>query len=461
VSSSDRLDAHRREQARQLFGLGRTSIKTGDRAHGRELLLKAVEYDRDHSEAWLWLSATTDDPAEQKKYLEWAVAANPANAAARRGLAILTGKLNPRDVLPEGQSPEPRRPAQPETADVRRTFDCPQCGGRLRFDPDLMDLRCEHCGHVEVVDEVALKDGAQALDLALPTERGHRWAEAERRFVCQQCSAVTILPVGEKSSACAFCGNAALLAAPEDVALLPPQGLLPMAFEAETAAQHVRAWLKRGFFAPDDLAKMARSGGLRPAYVPFWIFEATLTAKWQAEVREGSGRNARWVWRSGERTFFFSDHLEPGTRALPADLLRRVPAFDLTQLLVFKPEYLAAWPTAVYDISLADASLNAHEKMVKEARKQLLYKAAPGRDIRDLEVSPGSFSGEAYKLVMLPVWIGAYAYLGRMYRVLVNGQTGAVAGDKPVDWVKVALVALGAAIVIAFAAYLLYFFLPR
>jgi hypothetical protein len=153
--------------------------------------------------------------------------------------------------------------------------------------------------------------------------------------------------------------------------------------------------------------------------------------------------------------------MEPGTRALPADLLRRLPAFDLAKLLVFKPEYLAAWPAALYDIALADASLRAHEKMVKDARQQLLFKAAPGRAIRGLEVSPGSFSGELYKLVVLPLWVGAYAYLGKTYRVLVNGQTGAVLGEKPLDWVKVALVAISALILIGFVMALIVFFSSR
>ena len=41
--SFDRLGDHRRQQAQDLFRLGRTCVKTGDKAQGRELLLKAVE----------------------------------------------------------------------------------------------------------------------------------------------------------------------------------------------------------------------------------------------------------------------------------------------------------------------------------------------------------------------------------------------------------------------------------
>lgn len=459
--SFDRLGDHRRQQAQDLFRLGRTCVKTGDTARGRELLLKAVEYDRDLSDAWLWLSATTADPAEQKKYLEWAVAADPANAPARRGLALLTGRLKPQDVLPEGGSVQPRAPEAPAETEVRRTFECPQCGGRLRFDPELVDLKCGHCGFVQAVEEVALHDGAHPLDFTLPTARGHLWAVGERRFNCPQCGAATLLPAGGKSALCPFCGNTALVEAQEEARLVPPDGLIPMALEAEAAYAAVRRWLGRGFFAPDDLARLVRDKHLRPAYVPFWLFEAQLTARWSAEVEEGYGRDRRWVFQSGDYTFFFREELQPGARALPASLLQRLPKFDLKKLVAFKPEYLADWPAALYDLSLANAALRAREAMVKSAGLQILPRLAPGRAVRNLQVSPDRFSGEFYRLVLLPLWIGAYTYLGRTYRVLVNGQTGAVAGDKPVDGVKVALVAVAAALILALLLYLGFYFGSR
>lgn len=459
--SLDRLSDHRRRQAQDLFRLGRARVKSGDKARGRELLLQAVERDRDLSDAWLWLSATTDDPAEQKKYLEWAIAADPANAPARRGLAILTGRLKAEAVLPEGVSVQPDVPAAGAAAEVQRSFDCPQCGGRMRFDAELMNLKCAHCGFIQAVEEVSLRDGAHPLDFTLPTARGHLWAAGERRFHCPQCGAATLLPAGGKSALCPFCGNAALVEAAEEADLISPDGVIPMALEAEAASAAARRWLGRGLFAPDNLAAVVRHHALRPAYLPFWIFEATLTARWSAEVAEGYGRNRRWVPRTGEHIAFFRDQLQPASRAVPAGLLKRLPPFDLKKLLAFKPEYLADWPAALYDIALADASLLAREQMVKAVRQELLYKAAPGQQVRNLEASTDHFSGELYKLALLPLWIGTYTYRGRLYQLLINGQTGAAAGDKPVDGVKVALVAVGALVILAFLLYLLFFFASR
>ena len=48
----------------------------------------------------------------------------------------------------------------------------------------------------------------------------------------------------------------------------------------------------------------------------------------------------------------------------------------------------------------------------------------------------------------LPVWIAAYLYQNKTYRFIVNGQTGAVTGEAPLSWWKVAGVALLVALVI-------------
>ncbi len=461
MSTLDRDAERRRNTAENLYQHGRQALAAHERTRARALLLQAVDYNRGHSEAWLWLTATTSDPVEQKQYLEWAIAADPGNVAARRGLGLLTGQINRADLAPPEveATAAPAASSEPQAVSLRRTFDCPQCGGRLRFDPALVDLRCENCGFVEVVAEAPAAAEA-VLDFALPTRQSRRWAEAERRFTCGQCGAGAVLPVGATSQTCPFCASAALVAAPEEADLLPPQGVIPMGLAAEAVQAHVRAWLGQGRFTPDDLLQLARRRPLQPVYVPFWRFSSALTTRWRAQVTEGEGRSAQSVWRDGEETFFYPRWLQAGTRALPADLLRQIEPFDLEGLVAYKPEYLAGWPAGTYDLSLAQASLDAQAGMLKDATRKLGPRVAshsmPGRLVSEWQVSGTDFTGQTYQLVLLPVWIGHYQYRGRGYRVVVNGQSGQVAGDKPLDEVKVALLiglGLAALLVLGVAAW--------
>jgi hypothetical protein len=53
--------------------------------------------------------------------------------------------------------------------------------------------------------------------------------------------------------------------------------------------------------------------------------------------------------------------------------------------------------------------------------------------------------GLSSEAVLFPVWIMAYTYQDRVFRFLVNGQTGKSSGEAPTSWKKV-IVAIGIAI---------------
>jgi len=61
-----------------------------------------------------------------------------------------------------------------------------------------------------------------------------------------------------------------------------------------------------------------------------------------------------------------------------------------------------------------------------------------------------------FKHVLFPVWISAYRYRGRIFRLLVNARTGEVQGERPWSAAKIALLVVGViaviGIVIAVAA---------
>ncbi len=143
------------------------------------------------------------------------------------------------------------------------------------------------------------------------------------------------------------------------------------------------------------------------------------------------------------------DALRNGERERGRDLLRQAGPFEMDKVLEYQPAFLAGWPAGSYDVSLAQASLEGRASMHKEAGRQLQFKAAPGQDVTDLSVTSSDFTGQTFQLVLLPLWVGAYQYQKQSYRVLVNGQTGKVAGERPVDKVKIALLALAGLIVVA------------
>ncbi len=54
-----------------------------------------------------------------------------------------------------------------------------------------------------------------------------------------------------------------------------------------------------------------------------------------------------------------------------------------------------------------------------------------------------------YKHILLPIWISSFHFNNKVYRFLVNGQTGKVSGNAPISALKVTIVSLVAIVVIA------------
>jgi hypothetical protein len=63
------------------------------------------------------------------------------------------------------------------------------------------------------------------------------------------------------------------------------------------------------------------------------------------------------------------------------------------------------------------------------------------------------WSALTYKHVLLPVWMASYRWKQKTYRVVVNAATGEVQGERPWSWLKIALLVLLVAALIAGIVY--------
>jgi DNA-directed RNA polymerase subunit RPC12/RpoP len=426
----------------ELLREGITAAKNGNREQARRLLTEATRMEGSDARPWIWLSATTDEPEEKRKYLEYAVAADPSDAAARKGLVILTEKLDKSRLVPEGASVEPLRPTAPEEV-PSAVYQCSQCGGQMKFEVQRSGLVCQHCGHVQQVSQRQSSEvPGQPIDFVLPTTVAHRWAETQKRVICQSCGAVTLLSPQQKTDPCIYCGSNRLVESAEAGELIDPQAIGLMEVDEDQAYHQVKAWLAKGSFIPDNLVAQSRKLQLRPGYFPFWTFDGTLELPWSCEVNEGSSRYPHWVSRSGSEFEFFDNILVPGLKAMTSEEVAKIGPFNLKELVEFKPEYLVGWQALSYDRTLSDASLLGREEVITKLRRSAYTRVELGRSKRNINFGAGKWSGLTFKHILLPIWTGSYRYRDRNYRVLVNGQTGKSGGEKPQDWLKIFLIGL-------------------
>lgn len=147
----------------------------------------------------------------------------------------------------------------------------------------------------------------------------------------------------------------------------------------------------------------------------------------------------------------------PGLRRLsPSDLAGLGP-FMMDELVEFSPDHLAGGMALAYDIPMEDASLKAREMVFKKVKDSIAGQVMPGQAKRNFSTGDGKWSDLTYKLALLPIYTGNYAFQGKRYRLLVNGQTGRVSGKKPVDNIKVAMVVIASLILLVVLVFVLLF----
>jgi hypothetical protein len=110
-------------------------------------------------------------------------------------------------------------------------------------------------------------------------------------------------------------------------------------------------------------------------------------------------------------------------------------SYQLDKLVGYDAAFLAGVQAQAYDIKLEEGWELGRGQM-RERTKQACISQASSRRIRNFSMNL-EFNNESWRYVLLPVYLATYRYGAESYQVLINGQTGKLAGQRPVDWRKI------------------------
>ena len=379
----------------------------------RNYIERALENSDDmqtRAQANYYLSLLTDDPLQKRKYLEDTLAIDMTHAEARRALAVLDGKLKAKDIVNPDRMPAPDTGTITVQAD---RFTCPKCGGRMVYAPDGVSLICEYCSRNQRLSTTS-SSGEQDFIVAMADGSGLRSPVAVQTFKCQGCGATFILAPEEISATCAYCGSVHVVALEEKQQMVEPDSILPMAFDQKQATWHLVHWVEGSKITPQEQVQPPR--GL---YLPTWTFDIIGSMPWNGMVF----RNKREVPVSGTKEINFNDVRILGSKKLANLMVKTLPEFDLSCATKYDARFLAGWMADVYDLPMADASLEARRISVEHLRKMIIQEFGY---IQNLGYSSSGIMVSAFKLILVPIWEPALKAHDRTGRVLINGRTGSV-----------------------------------
>jgi uncharacterized protein (DUF983 family) len=294
-----------------------------------------------------------------------------------------------------------------------------------------------------------------------------------RTFTCPQCGATQHFDPATRTLSCPFCGTNLELdpapAAPVDSVPAELRDIVPFAIAHADALARLRTWLGKAFWSPNDLASRAAVDVTAGIYVPHYGFILDVHANWtgayaqthyRTEVSTTTDANGNtqvrsrqvpytvWYPESGQHDGTYAT-LVCASRGLTQREADALLPFDVDAARPDRSDYLAGFSTELPRFPVAEAWRSAGNERI-DAQVRSACAAMTGQ----LRTYHWVTEQASETLLWLPVWIYRYRYGEQFHRVVMNGQTGKVSGDRPVSprKVGVAVLAVLIAAVILFTA---------
>jgi hypothetical protein len=331
---------------------------------------------------------------------------------------------------------------------------CPSCSAPV----ETADAFCPNCGAPQGKRAPAVQETAPAFG-----------------FRCENCGAEVRCERDARSTACPFCAAPYVVQYdPEQSGRQSPEFAIGFTVPAEKAEAIYRDWLRSGgLFRPGDLGLTAQAEGLRGIYLPFWSFSVKAESAWSARIGEYWYRTetytetdakgntvtktrqvqeTEWWPLEGAHHAYYSFYLVSGSKGLPQEVSEWIQPFQLLALKRYTPKFLAGWLSEEYSID-RDSAYTLSDEEFRRREQAAIGAFLPGDTHASLQVET-TFANINSDLILLPIYLRSYQYKGKLYRTLINGQTGKISGEKPVSARRI-LAAVGLVLLVAAIVYAL------
>lgn len=264
---------------------------------------------------------------------------------------------------------------------------------------------------------------------------------------CGACGGSVVYDIKTEGAACMFCGSMALSAAPSTDPIPTPDSTIPLSVDAATADSRYRTWAQSSWWYPRELRTLKIQ--IKPMLLPAWRFFSHLETHW-AGLKSAATRSGK-APTSGKAEID-TGVMVPASGGISQKELMEIQPYDEAGLIDWN-EDAARLPWEPPQLTEHGATLQAHELMASWHANRIRSE----RSLISCNVSP-VITDQDVKLLMVPIYIGAFRYRKKPWRFLINAQTGEVVGDAPIDRVKVALVVSGiiAAILLVYVLVVLF-----
>ena len=327
-------------------------------------------------------------------------------------------------------------------------YKCPACGGALSFDSSVQKMKCPYCdtefevAALQELDEVLKQEGTS--DFNWQTQPAGQWSEEEtknlRSFVCKSCGGEIVGDENTAATSCPYCDNPIVMAG-QFSAELRPDLVVPFQLNKEQAKAALSNHLNKKPLLPKLFRSQNRIESIQGIYVPFWLFDTDAEAniRYQA-TRVHTWSDSNYIYT---RTSFYSllragrigfDNVPvDGSSKISNDLMESIEPYDLNKAVDFQTAYLAGYLADKYDVSADECKARANDR-IRSSTESAFAATTAGYATVIPQSTNIRLNGSRVRYGLLPVWILTTRWKDQIYTFAMNGQTGKMVGNLPIDW---------------------------
>lgn len=305
-------------------------------------------------------------------------------------------------------------------------YACPNCGGNLKFDIPSQQLGCEHCQ--TKMDVYSFEDKNPA------TEKQTEFDATV--FSCPQCGGEILSTDTSAAEFCTFCGASTILHS-RLTKEKRPNYIIPFQKTKEDCKQAYHAMMKKAFFAPDALKDPKHIDGFRGIYMPYWVFYLTQDGNFSLTGTK-SKRRGDYIYTdhyllTGEMDAYYKGLSYDASSSFDDHISEKIAPYDVKGMKAFTPAFLSGFYADTADVDSSNYENDAKNIAINNSTNAIYCEFNGVR--LDSVLSPEVLNTQVKEVdsAMFPVWFMSYRNAGRVAYATINGQTGKVVADLPID----------------------------
>ncbi|NET02632.1 MAG: hypothetical protein F6K61_19210 [Sphaerospermopsis sp. SIO1G1] len=344
-------------------------------------------------------------------------------------------------------------------------YQCSNCGADLVFSPNKSLLKCDYCGHEEVIKQTNEKPQERSYEQHINNShaRLEKLSTTAIEVSCSDCGANITFEPPQVAGSCPFC--AAKIVAQPKVAdpTIAPEGIIPFHIGRQEARKNLRKWIQKLWFAPNDLKQLAQPEKIQGVYLPFWTYDTETCSSYSGQrgdyyyetetyteedengeqvTKTREIKHTHWSYASGMVNCSFDDVLIPGTKLINFQCLQALEPWDLKESLkAYEPSYLLGFEAQRSQVSLEEGFLSA--KNIIDDQIYVAVERDIGGDEQQIDSVSTDYQQLTFKHILLPVWMSSYRYRNGQFQVIINARTGEIQAERPYSKIKIFCAILG------------------